>query len=368
LHVSSRRLPPLGELESAWVELQARSNASFFLSWRWIETWLRWLPATCSTELVEVHEDSRPIALAILVRSKQARARGLIRTRSLHLHASGIEQLDDLTIEYNGLLAERNRESESAAALLAFLLSGDASWDELFLDGIDPKFLPSAPPASVGRLVNREVPVHWVDLHAARHAKGGYLSLIGTNTRYQIRASTRHFEKQGPLQIHAAASAAQALAFLNGIKTLQTPRWNERGRQSSFEFQPFEQFHRALINQHFGAGCIQLLKVTVGERVLGYLYNFVHNGAVLHYQVGIDYQHFGGSHNPGMVANRLAIELNAQAGHQQYNFLAGNVLYKRRLATHSEQMVWSVLRRNRLRLRVEDYLKLALRRRQSKPV
>jgi CelD/BcsL family acetyltransferase involved in cellulose biosynthesis len=362
LRVDTRRLPSIDALRALWIELQSRSNTSFFVSWCWIESWLLWLPAACNTELVEVYDADQRVAMAIFVRSKQTRARGLIRTRSQHLHTTGIARLDELTIEYNGLLAQRGWEGAAANAIAAFLCSNDRRWDEVFFDGIDPRFLPALPNRADARLINREVPVHLVDLQAARQSKNGYLGLIGNNTRYQIRSSQRHFEQQGAVDIVAANSISQALDFLSALKTLQAPRWNKRGRESSFEITEFEQFHRSLITRQFDSGCIQLLKITVGERALGYLYNFIHEGAVLHYQVGIDYQQFGGPHNPGMVANRLAIELNAEAGHRQYNFLAGDVLYKRRLATHSEQIVWTVLRRHRIRFRIEEYLKQSLRR------
>jgi CelD/BcsL family acetyltransferase involved in cellulose biosynthesis len=366
LQVFSRPLPPIDELRPLWIELQSRSNTSFFVSWGWIESWLLWLPRACAAELIEVHDADSRIALAIFVRSKQTRARGLIRTRSLHLHATGNARLDELTIEYNGLLAQRRCEAESANAIAAFLCSNDRHWDEVFFDGIDPSFLPVLPNPDNARLVNREVPVYLVELQAARQSKNGYLGLIGSNTRYQIKSSLRHFEKQGPIDIVAANSVAQALEFLTALKVLQAPRWNERGRESSFEIIEFEQFHRTLITRQFESGCIQILKITVGTQVLGYLYNFVHHGTVLHYQVGIDYQRFGGHYSPGLVANRLAIELNSRAGHHRYNFLAGDVLYKRRLSTHSERLVWTVLRRNRIRFRIEEYLTQSLRRIRSK--
>ncbi len=366
LQVFSRPLPAIDNLRPLWVELQSRSDTSFFVSWCWIESWLLWLPRACEAELIEVHDADSRVALAIFVRSKQARARGLIRTRSLHLHATGNARLDELTIEYNGLLAQRHCEAESANAIAAFLCSNDRHWDEVFFDGIDPRFLPAVSNAEDVRLVNRDVPVHLVDLQAARQSKNGYLGLIGNNTRYQIKSSQRHFEKRGLIDIVAADSAAQALEFLTALKAMQAPRWNERGRESSFEIIEFEQFHRTLITRQFESGCIQLLKITVGAQVLGYLYNFVHRGTVLHYQVGIDYQRFGGHHSPGLVANRLAIELNVKAGRDQYNFLAGDVLYKRRLSTHSERIVWTVLRRNRIRFRIEEFLTQSLRRIRSK--
>lgn len=67
-------------------------------------------------------------------------------------------------------------------------------------------------------------------------------------------------------------------------------------------------------------------------------------------------------HSPGIEQlDELTIEFNAAAGHRQYNFLAGDALYKRRLATQSEHIVWAIIRRKRVRFQIENYLKRSLR-------
>jgi CelD/BcsL family acetyltransferase involved in cellulose biosynthesis len=355
--VSRRPVPAIEELAPLWRELQARSNPSFFLSWSWIRCWLQWLPAEFSPELLEVREHDQTLALAIFVPAKLRRARGLIRSRSLHLHATGIERFDELTIEHNGVLAARTFEARATNAMVDYLLASDGQWDELVLDGIDPDYLPQdARTAPAIELVSREVPVHRIDLQAVRVSNGGYLALLGNNTRYQIRASTRRIEQTGPLELRAAGSVDEALAYFEALMHLSSQRWRSRGRKGSFDEPEFVRFHRALIASAFDAGTIQLLCIKAGGLAFGYLYNFVYEGSVLVYQFGIDYQRFEPSVQPGLVAQRLAIEHNATAGHLTYSLLAGDALYKRRLATESQRMYWTVLQRRRWRFSVERWL------------
>ena len=99
--VTAEPLPPVEQLEPIWLELQSRSTPSFFVSWPWIECWIKWLPKGTNAELIQIREAQRLIALAILVRTRQRRHKGLIRSRSLHLHSTGIESLDELSIEFN---------------------------------------------------------------------------------------------------------------------------------------------------------------------------------------------------------------------------------------------------------------------------
>jgi CelD/BcsL family acetyltransferase involved in cellulose biosynthesis len=355
-------LPPLDELERRWTDLQKRSDCSFFLSWTWIGGWLKWLPAPYKPRLIEVCRADQTVGLAILVRSKARRAYGLVRSRRLHLHTTGDPALDELTIEHNGILALRQMETVVTNFIVEHLSSNELAWDELVLDGIDPAFVPDLSNGSGAVMVSRSTAVHSVDLNRVRLSSSGFVGLLGASTRYNIRASTRHFERSGPLQLDAAGNVDEALDFMSKLKAMQAPRWNARGKRSSFQEPQFERFHRALIRAAFDSGCIQLLRIRVGDNTLGYLYDFIHNGSVMQYQLGIDYEQFGGSRTPGLVAIRLAIERAAAQGHNRYSFLAGDVDYKKRMATTSDRMFWSIVRRDRIQFRLEESLRRARHR------
>ena len=123
---------------------------------------------------------------------------------------------------------------------------------------------------------------------------------------------------------------------------------------SGFDNPSFVEFHRRLIELAFPTGGIQYLRLTAGETVLAYLYNFVSDGHVQFYLSGIDYG-IDPSTKPGMLAHWLAIEHNLAAGRRIYDFLAGDARYKRSLSTGGDRTLWLVLQRPRWRLQLESF-------------
>lgn len=68
---------------------------------------------------------------------------------------------------------------------------------------------------------------------------------------------------------------------------------------------------------------------------------------------------------PGFLAHTAAIEHAAAAGHELYDFLAGDVRYKKSLATSSTSLVWARVQRLRLRFFVEDRVRELVRARRA---
>ena len=67
--------------------------------------------------------------------------------------------------------------------------------------------------------------------------------MLSANARQQLRRALRDFESYGPLQLSAAATTAEALAFFAELKTLHSASWERRGKKHSFSGEFFEPFH-----------------------------------------------------------------------------------------------------------------------------
>ncbi|HJX53845.1 MAG TPA: GNAT family N-acetyltransferase [Polyangia bacterium] len=357
LGVTLERLSAPGEVERDWRELESRSDRSFFRSWSWIGAWLGALPSAIRPELLRVTSEGRTVALGVLVR-RRLRRHGVLLSRALFLNSTGDPDLDEITIEYNGLLCERGFEQESARACIEFLLSRD-DWDEWFLDGVqDPGLSDRVPASGVRWVVRRQSKCHHVDLEALRGSGGEYLGLLGSNTRHNIRRSVREYEKLGPLVLESADTAEQVSAFFSGLRQLHQAYWQAKGLSGSFANPFFAEFHAHLVRTLFAEGSIQLLRLRAGNTIIGYLYNFVDRGRVYNYQSGFDYalcpKPYG---RPGLVAHAHAVELNRRLGHLFYEFMAGDSQYKQALGVSSTDMVWLVAQRTRLRFWLEDCLR-----------
>jgi CelD/BcsL family acetyltransferase involved in cellulose biosynthesis len=352
--------PEPSELETHWLALEARSEPSFFTSWSWIGSWLASLPPARLPLVLSARRDGEIVGLALLGQQR-GRRHGFVHIRSLHLNTSGDAVADAITIEYNSFLARRDDRAAVQQAMLDHLVDQVPDWDELYFPGMTQP-PPGIDMAGDTRYRAEHKPVFLVELDRVRAKDGDYLGVLSQQARYQIRKSEKAFAKLGPIALDAAASTQQALAYLDALKALHQPYWIARGMPGAFASEFENRFHGRLVSSAFDRGEIQLLRVTLGEQVLGYLYNFVHRGHVYNYQTGIDYSLLEGSISPGLVCHARAVAYCAAAGLELYDFMAGDQRYKRTMSTCSSDLSWGVLQRERLRFRAEDALRDLKRR------
>ncbi len=319
-------VPDVAALAAPWRALEAEAAPfSFFQSWSWVGC----LAAERYDHpvLIEAREAGRITGLALFNR----------RRGRLHLTESGTAQHDAPFIEHNAPLLARDAAPETLATMLA------AAWQAapagLVLSGVPPALADTAG-GIASRRQQREAP--WLDLARLRAAGSDALGGASANTRQQIRRALRRLAARNPLRLAAAAGTEEAIAWLDALIALHTARWQARGKPGAFAGDFQRRFHRALIAAALPRGECELLRVTTGERVLGYLYNFRLRGRVYAYQSGFDYDSFA-AEKPGLACHALAIARALELGDEAYDFLAGAERYKVSLSNASTPMVWATL-------------------------
>lgn len=358
------RLTPAGDLDALerdWIDLERRSNGGFFLSWGWIDAWLHALPPELRPLRLEARRGERCVGLALLV-ERRARRRGVIVSRGLHLHETGRAALDKLTIEHNGVLADRDAEDAVRAACLRFLTGGVAQgrWDEVFLPGVPPRWLAGQPVPGTDTLVWKRARSPIVALEKIRRDGAGSLERLGGSRSRRLRRALRAYARRGPLAVEPARSVAEALEHLEALIALHESRWAPLGG-GAFATPFLRRFHRRLVETRFPHGEVQILRGRAGDARLGYDYNFVYGGRVYAYQWGLDPE-ADARLSPGLVLEYLSVRHNLEAGAAVYDFLHGDAHYKSCLATDSEERLWLVLQRPRLDFRLENGLRRLRRR------
>jgi CelD/BcsL family acetyltransferase involved in cellulose biosynthesis len=319
----------LNTLETKWRDLEARSNASFFQSWTWTGCMAE--QRFANPELVEVRESGRTVALALFNRVG----------RTLYLGESGDAALDDVFIEFNGVLTEAGRETELTLACLQSARDargkGFPHWRRhLVLSGIGADTLVAS--EQIGPVLRmRDRLAHFVDLSACAD---DFLRRRSANTRQQLRRSDRDYARSGDITIERAESLAQGLEFLDRLAALHQASWQARGQPGAFANPAFTRFHRTLIARGLGRGEIDLLRIAAGPQTVGYLYNFRYRGQSLAYQSGFDQASAGRHRKPGLTCHHKAIQFAAGWGATRYDFLAGDDRYKRSLADRTESLHW----------------------------
>ena len=358
LTVTMERVGDRNALAQAWNALEQDADASFFLSWGWLECWLNHLPSSLQPLLLRIRDDGRTIGLGLLIERAQRR-RGFVYSRRLLLHESGDPGLDRIFIEHNGFLATRGFESQVTSAALAFL-EKQGRWDEIVLGGICPASL-ELRTAGVLQPVARPIDAPFVNLDSVRRSGGSYLESLGKNTRYAIRRSLKLYGARGCVRLRQATTTQEALSFFECMARLHQRYWTGRGESGVFAEPSFRRFHASLIASRFAADEVQLLHATAGDSTIGYLYNFRKNGRVYQYQSGLSYE--ASPHlKPGLVSHCLAVQAAIDCGDEVYDFLTGEDRYKRNLANDAQRLVWLTLRRDLWRFLLEDLLRHAWQR------
>jgi CelD/BcsL family acetyltransferase involved in cellulose biosynthesis len=335
-------------LAPLWRELEARSDASFFLSWNWIGTMVATFgrPALLAT----VRRDGVVVGLALF--GRRNRWWDPLRSPALHLNETGRADCDAVTIEYNAVLAQRGAEAAAIAAVLQTL----TGWRELHLSGVAPAMADACRGLGLQVRLRRQQLAPYADL-----GDGDPLETLSRNSRQQIKRSLRLYEERGPLALDRAADAVEAWHWLDDLATLHTAAWQARGKPGAFANPHFRPFHRRLAAEGVASGVVDLLRVRAGEDIIGMLYNFRHGDHAYSYQSGFRFEE-DERLKPGLVSHVMAMRHYQSQGLARYCFLAGDSRYKSTLATGKDELLWLTAHREDFPHRVEAMARRLLRR------
>ena len=340
-------------LKEQWLKLYESSEPNFFLSWSWIGNWLNSIDSNFI--LYTAYCDNNIVGLGILVKKRITR-NFVIHSTQLHLHRTGNEKLDQTWIEYNDFLLAKGYEKPARKALVDHIFS-DGNWDEVII-GASRKS--AMMPFNLAGLTEQTVwhsHSYQVDLSYLRENKTDYLSTLSKNTRYQINRSIRSYEKQGEIQLSSASSVKEALQWFDEAGPFHIKRWQDTKVGSGFTNPVFVKFHQDLITKNFDRGFVDLLKVTAGEQVICYLYNFIQGKEIKFYLSANNYDENDSTYKPGLVSHYLAIKHYLGKEQDVYDFMAGESQYKRSLSSMSSPIYLSVFSKPKLRFKLERTLR-----------
>jgi hypothetical protein len=356
IEISFAYVSNAGDIGEIWQTLEKEVDVSYFNSWGWISTWLKWLPKSCKPKVITVKDRGNIIGLGIFVRGIQSRKALPLPSRVYFLHETGNMHLDTITVEYNAMLIKNEYGALVVKRTLEYLKTTDKQWDELFIGGIldDSPLASTELIESVGlaHKCKARLPSWHVDLSLINNNED-YLKSLSANMRYQIRKSIRDCAEYGELKLEFARDKDEAQEFLAGLIKLHQERWESKGLPGSFSNEKFLQFHKMLIADRFSHNEIHLLKVYADNIVVGYLYNLVRERKVYFYQSGFNYD-LGGKIKPGLICHYLAISKYAGDKMSRYDFLASDTRYKKSLSNECDYLMWNYIQRKRMRFLIED--------------
>lgn len=152
----------------------------------------------------------------------------------------------------------------------------------------------------------------------------GFLGTLDKKERHEIRRKVRRAEAAGDVRL---TTSPNPLAHLNDFIDLHQKRW---GADGLFPPTPggdcSRRFFRYLF-QHFGPnGPAKLTRLTVGDRLIASGIHFDDGERIAYYNAGIDPA--ARDLSPGVVMVARYVQMAAESGRREIDFLRGNEPYK----------------------------------------
>ncbi|RJP14838.1 MAG: GNAT family N-acetyltransferase [Candidatus Abyssobacteria bacterium SURF_5] len=343
-------------VEDIWTSLLGKCPHSYFLSWGWVDSWIRSLPPDCGVSLIAGFKNDSPI-LAFFVGSHNVIRHRLFRAGQLSLNSTLIPFFDSLCLEYNAVLIDPDITIALENMVEMIPLK---NWDEFYMPRYSPVYCPNLIIRDMSRKYNLKIldrrNSYYVDLEGVRKNNMDYLALLSNNRRQQIRRTLKEYKKWGDIHVRVAGSAKDALGIFEKLVLLHQKEWKNRGQPGAFGTDYMIKFHKNLISRRFDHGEIQLMEITAGMNPIGCLYNFLYQGCVLFYQSGFSYL-AKNVYRPGLVCHYHAVLHNAAKGFLLYDFLADDSQYKKSLSTDSNEMLSILVQKSRLKYKVENRIR-----------
>jgi CelD/BcsL family acetyltransferase involved in cellulose biosynthesis len=321
--------------------------------WTWTKTWLEHF-GDLVPHWFAIAEDGGMVRGLALVTQGVRQKVGPVPVKTVHLGTAGEPIEDGICVEYNRLLVDASDRPAFARGIFAAVRSSGLKWEEFLLDGFVPEDAAPFLEEDASFFVRRE-PCPTSDLQAIRAAGGDVIASLGKSTRASVRRGLRGF---GNAVTEWADTPDQAKDILDELIELHQRRWQEAGKPGAFAGERFRAFHRALIPRLLAEDAAYLFRVTSDLGTIGCLYGFIENGRVLFYQSGFG-RFADGKLSPGLVAHALCMQACLDKGLNEYDFLMGDMRYKRELSNIERELVWAVASRPGIKGRL---LTLARRR------
>ena len=335
-----RQLPnDLATVSRLWQEVEARVGpAGLACSWAWTDTWLRHYGELIPHRFVLGERDG-PCAVALLTAGLNKK-RGPFPVRTLHLGTSGEPDAETVRVQHNRVLVSEADRPAFLSGVMELAQKIDLRWDEFRLDGFAEEQIAPLLGADHAFEVERHR-CFVTDLEAIRTAGGTVLGGLRSEPAKKIRRSIRRLEETyGPIQVMWAEKLDDARAIFAEMRSLHQSRWEGAGEPGKFGSRRFDGFHHDLVERTFPTGRILLSRVSAGELTLGCDYSLIDGRRILAYQWGLA-QLENTNASPGLVTAVTSMQEALRRGYDQYDWLAGDVFYKRQLATTEAELIWA---------------------------
>jgi hypothetical protein len=357
--INKLEISDYSNLSNQWLTLEKKSTTHFFLSWNWINAWLKIISNNFPLYLVTAKINQKVVGLGIFVERRTAKY-VFFRRKEWYLHRTGNDAMDQIWIENNNFLVGDHNKNIILSTIWQQLLKQKPEVDE-FIIAMQHNSNNAEPAALPLHYTKKKIYTEkgyylsMVDLKSFDQ----YLSLLSKNTRQQIKRSIKLLKQLGDVQFNVITEENKQWNLLQQSKHWHIEKWQQTSTPSGFCNPLFTDFHKYLIFAKHSPTKSIVASLQIDNELVGCLYCFIDGESVYFYLSTLKPM----SDNRiklGLTIHAFFIEwLIDNAPHiTKYDFLAGDARYKKSLTNKQNEYSYLVIQKQSLKFWLEDKLKL----------
>ena len=304
------------DLKDLWCSLTAASGASFFLSWEWHYTW--WQVYSTPKDrlyIVQFHIEGQLVGILPTYSRKQS----LLGPHTLQFLGTGEARADEVATEYLDVIAHPEHSQRVANAALDWMASFLA-WNKVELRFmLDEAALVTAYQARDDLFVlERKVGFRYrADLSRDENE---HLEGLGKSRLKRLNRSRRALARDGGLIQQSINSAVELDYAFQQLAALNHERQAYKNRKSVFASDKFNRFHRALFEQVYDSGRVNIHQFKLNHKLLAVTYCFYDETTCYYYQSGF-VQRMANKYMPLTFAHLVEMQRNRENGKLYYDLM-----------------------------------------------
>lgn len=354
INVEVEYLDSIEQIKHKWNYIYSNSEENFFLSWPWINAWLESTLNKFELYVCVAEKDGKPVGIAIFTEKKSRRYR-ILNTQQWWLHKTGNEQHDQIWIEQNDFLLDKNFAKATREAMWNVILKQKPNIDE-FVVGVSNK---------------QTIQAHRLCL--AEYLKWDFIESKGWSAEldnwsnfdayWQSRSKNfrNQINKTDKLLIAQKAEISintDNLGFKQGLKIAEPWHKSQWGKESGFENDIFIK-HFDVMSKKVDEDTkdnLFTLTVKLDNTPIAVCLGF-YTSTTLYFYLSAQQQVKDNKIKIGLYLHHQAIKWCYQNNLQCYDFLAGDYRYKRSFADTSTDFYLTHFQRNTFKFKLENHLK-----------
>ena len=325
-HEVIRNIDDWRRLREHWNGLLATSRANqLFMTWEWLDSWLRVHPEVSTLAVICIHADDGRLAGVAPFYKTDYTLLGIVPYRALRL----IGDVDS-GAEYQMWIARADDEEGVCTEIARCLREMRAEWELLWIpyvcswSGAQRTVLQALERCGLG-VRTRPRDFSAIRLPADYET---YLAGMSANRRQQVRRNTRKILSQPGVTVRKITSHDELGPALEALFRLHGKRWRSVGQEGVFDRNPRERaFYLRFVPEALACGWLAMFVLEDGGEMKAVQIGYVYEGVLLQLQEGFDPDY---SPHVGNALRAWAIQHCIESGITEYDFLGGHSEHKRR--------------------------------------